>query len=147
MDDPDFSMMTTNQLIEHAEKNTNLHQWDRRSFYSHAMKKFEADGNDEQARDMRRDMLMYEIAASNMNGQRFHPQMSGTRDDGTTVTYPDWDSDFDADTLDYLKRRAEETTNPAITSRYADLAVQGLPTAAWRRRPTWTPRRTTTPPT
>lgn len=121
MDAPDFSTMTTDQLIAHAEENTNLHQWDRRSLYNHAMKKFEADGNDERALDMRRDMLMYEIAANNKNGQRFHPQMSGTRDDGTTVTYPDWDIDFDADTLDYLKRRAEETTNPAIKSRYADL--------------------------
>src|SRR5690349_11443107 len=124
MEEPDFTGMTYQQLINHSEKSANLRQWDRKKLYVNAFNQFKAEGNEEGAVAMHREALLYEIAANDRDGVRFHPQMSGRREDGTEVTYPDWDRDFDAATLDYYKLRIEQTGNPVLEARYADLVYE-----------------------
>ncbi len=121
MQEPDFALMNAQELIEFSESASNLHSWDRKKLYTEAFNRFKAEGDEDLALAMHREALLYEIAANDRDGVRFHPQMSGTRDDGTKVTYPDWEQDFNNDTLEYYKRRVGETTNPVLKARYADL--------------------------
>ena len=120
MGDTDFSSMSAQGLVEYSENNTKLDSWQRQELYSEAFKKYKAEGNNDQAVAMHNEALLYEIAANDHDGVRFHPQSRG-KENGIEKTYPDWDTHFTVDVIDYYKKRVEETTNSVLKARYADL--------------------------
>lgn len=121
MTEPDFEAIDGQQVVDYVETCTNDNDRGMSRLFSKALEKFKAAGDEARAGEMCKEMIAFDLFATNSDGGRFAPKISGTAEDGTPVSYPDWEVDFTPVTLDYYKRRLDETANPALKARYADI--------------------------
>lgn len=114
--------LTGEELVNLSENTITGFRHDRSRLYKAAFDYFTREGNQTRKEEMRLEALAFDLSTKTSSDSRFGELMSGTTKNGETFKYPDPERDFPPEVIEYYRRRIQETNNPILKARYADIA-------------------------
>lgn len=120
MADSEFAGLTVEELVQLSEETTTGLRHNRSGPYRKAFTLLEGKGDEKRREEMRWEALAHDLVPR-LNGKRFREEFVAETESGETIKYPDLSRDFPAEAVDYYRTRINETKNPMLRARYADL--------------------------
>lgn len=116
-----FEDMTVEELVKLSEETISgfKHLDSRADVYRKALDKYEGD---EQVKErLQREWFAFLLKPCDTGKRRFEPRYSILNEHGKVHHLPDLAKDFTKEAIDYYRQRVEETENPVLKARYADI--------------------------
>lgn len=122
------------ELRDLVDNDTSIFRWNRKDAFVAIAEKAQEVNQDDLVENCRREIKILDLSMPNKDNPYFHEKVTGTTEDGAPYIYPDFVNDFNTDDLEYFKKRACETKNPILLSRYFDFIWQKTKDVVWAKQ-------------